>query len=66
MEIEDSKSEGDLLSLQPIYSVEEGQYLIEKLYSLIVAQTVTNIRSELNLENLNAKVQQVNFRLLNS
>lgn len=59
MEIEDTKSEADFLSLQSINTVEEARYLFEKLYSLIVAQTMSNVRSELNLESLNAKVQQV-------
>lgn len=59
MEIEDTKSDADFLSIQSVNTIEEGKYLIEKLYSLIVAQTVSNVRSELNLERLNAKVHQV-------
>ncbi|KAK6630614.1 hypothetical protein RUM43_014599 [Polyplax serrata] len=59
MEIEDTKSDADFLSIQSVNTIEEGKYLIEKLYSLIVAQTVSNVRSELNLERLNAKVHQL-------
>lgn len=61
MEMEDPKTELDLLQLQSIATVEEGRYLLEKLHSLIMAQAVSTVRSELSLENLTAKVQQVNF-----
>ncbi|EEB15657.1 kif21, putative [Pediculus humanus corporis] len=59
MEIEDAKSENEFLTHQLVNTIEESRYLIEKLYSMIVAQTVTNVRSELNLETLNAKIQQL-------
>lgn len=59
IEMEDCKTETDLMNLESVDTLEEGRYLIEKLYNLIIAQAVTTVRTELNLENLNARVQQV-------
>ncbi|KAL0278939.1 UNVERIFIED_CONTAM: hypothetical protein PYX00_000615 [Menopon gallinae] len=48
IEIEDPKTEVELLQLQSVNTLDEGKYLIEKLYSLLLAETFSRT-SDLNL-----------------
>lgn len=65
MEGTKEEREGESFELEGLLSqvstLEEGKYLIEKLYNAIVAQAMAQVQTELNVETLNAKVQQVGF-----
>jgi len=63
IQMEATKDETENFELEGLMSqvstLEESKYLIEKLYNAMIAQSIAQVQTEINVDTLDAKVHQV-------